>query len=263
MIDKKTCLTCGIEKNIYLFSSDKSKSDGKQSVCKSCRKNFYHKNKTAINEKRKDYRDTNKEKVLEQKRITLRNLYARSKGYIDHDDFIRHTFKLKNIFNYGPEFLKAYRDYHRGQKRISDNEKIKIKRRTDLQFRLIDNLRARTRKVLKIQSANKHTGMAKLIGCSGKELADRFIQMGYNPEADNIDHIIPMSKFNLSVPEHQLISCHYLNLRPLNALDNMSKSDSLPADWSDKIIQICEERGIKSIPVIKYFIKGIACQSLV
>jgi hypothetical protein len=45
----------------------------------------------------------------------------------------------------------------------------------------------------------------------------------------HIDHIKPVNKFNLEDPEELLKCCHYTNLQPLLANDNMSKSDK----WCD------------------------------
>jgi hypothetical protein len=141
-------------------------------------------------------------------------------------------------------------------KRIADNEKRKKQRKIDKQYQIMDTLRCRTRKILKIQSANKTTNMAKLIGCSGKELAERFISMGYDSNTCHIDHIIPMSVFDLTIPEHQYIACNYLNLQPLNITDNLIKSDSLIDNWQDKIKEICNHLNIDHTAIIDHINKN-------
>ena len=98
--------------------------------------------------------------------------------------------------------------------------------------------------------------MAKLIGLSGKELSEYLLLQGYNNDC-HIDHIIPLSRFNLIDSEHQMIACHYLNLQPLHKFENISKHDNLPLDWKNKIYQICEVRNINPESIIKHIRAGI------
>lgn len=41
----------------------------------------------------------------------------------------------------------------------------------------------------------------------------------------HIDHIVPLSKFNLTDYEQLKIACHFSNLQPLWAKDNLSKGN--------------------------------------
>ena len=44
----------------------------------------------------------------------------------------------------------------------------------------------------------------------------------------HIDHVIPLSAFNLDDQEQQRAAFHYTNLRPMWAIENKRKSDKIP-----------------------------------
>ena len=74
------------------------------------------------------------------------------------------------------------------------------------------------------------------MGCSISELKDYLeskFQVGMTWENHSqtgwhIDHIKPLSHFDLSDRDQFLQACHYTNLQPLWAKDNLSKSDNYP-----------------------------------
>ena len=48
----------------------------------------------------------------------------------------------------------------------------------------------------------------------------------------HIDHIIPFASFDLEDREQLLAVCHYTNLQPMWAEDNIAKSDKMPEEWA-------------------------------
>lgn len=273
----KKCNCCLCEKPIELFVKDSERKDGYKNICKECKYKKYDK-KRIDTEKRKiqkkEHYKNNKEKYLKygylwknqnkekynKRRVEINALKKGFNSIEEYEQYLlNNKIERENKKIEKQKEKEKIREIKRQEKirlkelkRIADNEKRKEQRKVDLQYKLTDNLRARTRKILRIQSANKTTNMAKLIGCSGKELAERFISMGYDSNTCHIDHIIPMSVFDLTIPEHQYVACHYLNLQPLNITENLIKHDSLIDNWQDKIKEICLAVGINSDSIIKH-----------
>ena len=62
MINIKKCPRCKSRKELTEFSKSKSKKDGLESVCKSCKKAYYEANKERIAAQHKVYNEANKKK---------------------------------------------------------------------------------------------------------------------------------------------------------------------------------------------------------
>jgi len=94
-------------------------------------------------------------------------------------------------------------------------------------------LRNKLWKSLKDQNTNKQNSALELVGCSKEELIEH-IQSQFKRDMTwknwslngwHIDHIRPISSFDLSDPAQQKECFHYTNLQPLWAIDNLKKSD--------------------------------------
>jgi len=105
------------------------------------------------------------------------------------------------------------------------------KRRSNPQFRLVRNLRARLYSSIK---TNQKTGSAvRDLGCSVAELS-LYLEVRFQLDMTwgnygqwHIDHIIPLSKFDLTDREQFLKACHFSNLQPLWAKENLSKGKKI------------------------------------
>lgn len=102
--------------------------------------------------------------------------------------------------------------------------------KTDPIFKLKKTIRMRLRIALKMLKNKKLAGFYDYIGCKPEELKKHLESKFYgNMNWSNhgsywhIDHIIPISKFDLSTLDGQLKANHFSNLQPLTALDNLMK----------------------------------------
>ena len=102
--------------------------------------------------------------------------------------------------------------------------------------RLPDLLRTRIRNGL-LKHKKKSQPTNELLGCSydyfKKYIENLFIRgmswdnFGNKTESWNIDHIIPISKFDLTIKEERLKAFNYKNCQPMWASDNYRKKDKL------------------------------------
>lgn len=116
------------------------------------------------------------------------------------------------------------------EKRTKINTKYRSSRRKkDSDFKLKTNLRSRLTRL--IRNKLKVGSVITDLGCSilelRKHLESKFQSgMTWTNYGDwHIDHIFPLSKANLSNRDEFLRVCHYTNLQPLWAVDNIRKSN--------------------------------------
>ena len=165
--------------------------------------------KDKIKVKTKDYQEDNKDKIK-----------AYQKAY--HQD---NKYKLKIQMK---AYYKVNKDKIKVQRKAYTNNRFK----TDIQYKLSHNLRVRLYRALK---DNQKIGSAvKDLGCTIQQLKQH-LESKFQPgmswdnhtlDGWHIDHIKPLSSFDLSDRKQLLEACHYTNLQPLWAKDNLSKSDN-------------------------------------
>jgi hypothetical protein len=130
-----------------------------------------------------------------------------------------------------PENLKIHNERSRlfYQNNPEKRNEYRRKYRSSAKGRLIDNLRSRLKRCIKNQSGSKF--IERNFGCSREELLqhieNKFVDgMTWENYGEwHIDHIKPLSKFDLSSLEEQYKANHYTNLQPLWKKDNLSKKD--------------------------------------
>ena len=126
-----------------------------------------------------------------------------------------------------------YRKNNKASARIFQRVYDKERKKVDVGYRILRNLRTRLYQALK--KLKKSDSTMKLTGCTLEQLK-KHIESKFKDRMswDNygvwhVDHIIPCAQFDLSDPEQQKICFHYTNLQPLWAKENMSKG----AKWDE------------------------------
>ena len=149
------------------------------------------------------------------------------------DDFKNKLFKLENMNiiimdKYREKWRKENPDYKiKHNKRISKYNKERKK--IDPLYKLTFTLRSRLNLAIKSKGWTKNNKTTEILGCDfetvKKHLENQFID---NMSWENrglfgwhIDHITPLAKAKTQEELYKL--CHYTNLQPLWAADNLSK----------------------------------------
>ncbi len=127
------------------------------------------------------------------------------------------------------EYLRLYRENNRDKVRFWGKEAYKERITTDFLYKLKRNLRGRIKAYLKCSGIKRVCTTRELVGADydivKKHLEEKF-QEGMcweNHGKWHIDHIIPLS--SAKTEEEMKKLCHYTNLQPLWAIDNIKKGD--------------------------------------
>ena len=126
---------------------------------------------------------------------------------------------------------------------INSKEDYELARKRIMSKSIGDKLRARISTIIrqKMQGKRKAGSAVKDLGCTLMELMDHLeskFQDGMNWENYgewHIDHIKPLSMFDLTNEEDFKIAVHYTNLQPLWAIDNLKKSNKVSKEYGNEL----------------------------
>ena len=238
----KTCSKCKVEKELIEFSKAKQNKDGYLGKCKPCAKEsikqYYLDNKeerTAYNkqyykknlEKIKIYRENNKER---DKEVSKKYHKKKQKWKTEESKEYQRRYNEDNKEKI-KENKKEYQEANK-EKRKEDVRKYQKQRiKTDSVYRLKRTLRSRTYEAFKTKGYRKNTKTQEMLGVDwlvAKQHIERQFTKGMNWKNHgewHIDHIIPLASAKNEKELRKL--CHYRNLQPLWAVDNLNKSDKI------------------------------------
>lgn len=202
---EKICFKCNIKKlntDFYLL----------ESICKECRcerqKNLYMEKKDEINEKRKQ---------------ALRDKIKK----IEEEDFLLCRICLQKVTpeEYNVEYKKC-----NNCKRKKHNDYMSKRKQNEPIFKIISYTRTRLYQILRVkrQTTKDYLG-------DNLELVKNWLEFCFVEKINwnnhglewHIDHVIPVSRFNLHT-EDDVIKCfNWKNLSPLSKKENLKKSNNI------------------------------------
>lgn len=227
----KICSKCKIEKELSEFGVRIKNTDGLQGQCFPCVaeriRNTRSKKADQYKTKRKAYKEANKEKIsLQNKEYEKKNKEKISKR--------KREFRLANL-----EASKARRHEYtsRPESKELARQYRKNRYKTDINFKLKMRLRSRLGCFIRVNKTERSGSATRDLGCSISQLK-AYLESKFEPwmtwdnygvfnkdvDTWQIDHITPLCNFNLSDRNEFLKACHYTNLQPLRAIDNLKKN---------------------------------------
>jgi hypothetical protein len=190
---EKKCNICEISKPTEEFNKSSQHKSGVRNYCRECQKNISKKYSEKLGEelkiKKKKWKDENFDKVIE----------SRKKTYLKHG------------------------------KRISKEKYERIKSNPKEYLKIL--MRRRIRGIFESKNSTKKLPTETIVGCTFSELVSHLESMfkdgmcWENQGKWHIDHIIPLSSAKNEQEIYNL--CHYKNLQPLWAKDNLKKGKKI------------------------------------
>lgn len=192
-MEEKNCNICKLLKPISEYNKSSQHKSGYRNYCRDCQKKMSAKYKDRLGEelklRKKTWEKNNPERVKE----------SRKKGW------------------------------EKNGKRISKEKYEKLKSNPKDYLKVL--MRRRIRGILSSKNLKKRVSSESIVGCSYSELKiylESLFKDGMSWENQgrwHIDHIIPLSSAKTEEEVYKL--CHYSNLQPLWAKDNLKKSNKL------------------------------------
>lgn len=169
------------------------------------------------------YQEENKEYLLAQKKAY----------YLQNRDEIR----AKRREYYKENTAKALASIQEARKKSDyhtrKNQSDMYRRLFDTQYKLSCNLRSRLGAAMSTYLNDRTVSAVRDLGCTIEELVSH-LQARFQEDMTwenygewHIDHIIPLSSFDLEDIEQAKLACHYSNLQPLWAIDNLRKNNKV------------------------------------
>ena len=205
IVIKKQCGKCKKEKTLNNFCKDSRRKDGLHFRCRECNNSYIKKYQKENSQKGKKYREQNKEKLRE----ISKKWYGNNKE--KHSQKVE-VYQIKNKKKLD-EFRKEY---------------YQTSLKFNVDYKIAHSIRSRLYECLKL---NKNLNSIKYLGCliqDYKIYLESLFKLGMTwenwGEIWEIDHILPISSFDLTLEENIHKAFNYKNTQPLFKTSKIAKS---------------------------------------
>mgnify|MGYP006412353579 CR=1 FL=1 len=242
----KRCSKCKDWKQVGEYHKAKKLWDGLTTACKECRflsnNSYYRKNKEKIKARTREYNEKNKEKIKaktrEYKEKNKEKLKAKKREY-NRKNKEKNKIKRREYIEKNKEQIKEQR-----------NKRLRQRRKEDPLYRMSMNIRANLRYTLRRAKEKKQKSTFKYVGCTPEFLLARLQRQckerGLNEY--EVDHMMPVSSFDLRDPEQLRRAWNISNLQALSPQENLRKSGKIVYDmkWAgdEWVIRTKEGNGL-------------------
>lgn len=210
----KICTKCSEQKSISEYNKQKKGLFGVSAWCRKCTKEYHRINRELINESKRKYYKLNVDAIKETK-----------KEYRKQNKELINKYKIKNK-DYIKKYLKEYKTLNKKLLNESRRKQVNARRLVDSKFRIIGNIRNRLNQAYRRGLVTKKISTTSIIS---QETFNKLIETAPKTKGFHIDHIIPLSAFDLNNVEHIKLANSIENLQWLPSKENISKKDSI--DW--------------------------------
>lgn len=223
------CPKCKNYNHISNFQKNKQNKTGINLYCKDCirqiKKSSYQKEKIRRN---------NIKKINSQ--ITTNLNETKVCSWCNQEKSISEFSLNRTSLNGRTSYCKLCYNTHKQtpQEKIKRNQYQKNKLSSDIQYKIVKIIRTRLYNIINQKNVIKIDSHVKALGCD-IDFLKFYIesQFLYDMTWENwgvvwqLDHIIPLSNFDLQDQNQFNIACHYSNLQPLYKHINLEKKDMI------------------------------------
>lgn len=220
---------------------------------------LYFENIEANKERAGKYRAENKDQIIKKYEERKMDPELHKKDIASRLEYNRNHLEERRAYVQIPEIKERIRIKTK-EYRLKNIKRINKREREYMRLQVILNtnfaksckLRNMINTALKRYNVIKSEKSEMLLGCKVIDAVGYLVSLGYDRAIHDIDHIVPVGRFDMNNEVHRLVAFNYKNLQPLEISENRAKQKKLIDGWKKVIINICKSLNIESIGILNH-----------